>query len=88
MTKTELEAMTIDELTSLAEQLNAEKTDSKIDLIYNILDAEAIRKAKEELEKPAPKKRGRKSKAEKEAMAAAQASEKKKIGRASCRERV
>ncbi|MCR4920395.1 MAG: transcription termination factor Rho [Bacteroidaceae bacterium] len=67
--KSELEAMSMEELNALAKQLNAAKTDNKEILIYNIIDAEALQNASDEPQKPAPKKRGRKSKAEKEAAA-------------------
>ena len=73
-TKSELEAMTMDELNAMAERFNAEKSDDKTTFIYNIIDAESLYDSMQAAEKPAPKKRGRKSKAEKEAMAAAAAS--------------
>ena len=63
----------MEELNAMAEQLNAAKSDDKMKLIYNIIDAEADRTSIEAPEKPAPKKRGRKSKAEKEAAALAAA---------------
>ena len=100
-TKTELEGMSMDELQALAQKANAEMSEDRSTLIYNIIDAESLmtannavpkkrgRKPKAEAvaaqpvetteettaqeqapaeeEKPAPKKRGRKSKAEKEA---------------------
>ena len=66
--------MTMDELNAMAERFNAEKSDDKTTFIYNIIDAESLYDSMQAAEKPAPKKRGRKSKAEKEAMAAAAAS--------------
>ena len=62
--------MTIDELNAMAERFNAEKSENKETIIYNIIDAESLYDSMQAAEKPAPKKRGRKSKAEKEAMAA------------------
>ncbi len=74
-TKSELEAMSLDELQELAESLNAEKSEEISTLIYNIIDTESEREAALQAAKPAPKKRGRKSKAEKEALAAQTAQE-------------
>ena len=112
MHKSELEGMTLAELTALAGKLGAELSDDQTTLIYNILDAQSLqapvdsapkkkgRKSKsltptpsqgegdktetstpplketgEAVPAPAPKKRGRKSKAEKEAEEAAKAAE-------------
>ncbi len=63
-TKSELEAMSMEELNALAKEFNAEKANNTEDLIYNIIDAESIHNSKQVKE---PAKRGRKSKAEKEA---------------------
>ena len=72
-TKSELEALTDEQLVVLARSLNIPvKSDTeKLDLIYAIIGAESEKVSAEPAEKP--KKRGRKSKAEKEAEAAAQA---------------
>ena len=106
MHKSELEGMTLAELTALAGKLGAEPSEDQTTLIYNILDAQSLQapieqkkkrgrkpKAKEEPtaqpeveateatkstepeEVKVPKKRGRKSKAEKEAEEAAKAAE-------------
>ena len=74
-TKSELEAMTTEELTSLAASLNVKvkNSDAKIDLIYEIIGAESDQAMAAPA--PAPKKRGRKSKAEKEAEAKAREAE-------------
>lgn len=66
MHKSELEGMTLAELNALAGKLGAELSDDQTTLIYNILDAQSLQVPAE-----APKKRGRKSKATKEAEAAA-----------------
>ena len=66
MHKSELEGMSLAELTALAGKLGAEPSNDQTTLIYNILDAQSLQASAE----PAPKKRGRKSKAEKEAAAA------------------
>ena len=63
MHKSELEAMTLAELTALAGKLGADLSDDQTTLIYNILDAQSLQLAAE----PTPKKRGRKPKAVKEA---------------------
>ena len=63
-TMSELEALSLDELKAMAKEINAEISENVTNLIYNILDAEAILKSKEPKE---PSKRGRKPKAEKEA---------------------
>ena len=65
MHKSELEGMTLAELTALAGKLGAEPSNDQTTLIYNILDAQSLQAPAE----PAPKKRGRKPKAEKEAAA-------------------
>ena len=80
-TKTQLESMTMDQLLTLAQKIGAEKSNDKTTLIYNIIDAESIvgpmnkesapaqsraEDAKAADAEPAPKKRGRKPKAEKE----------------------
>ena len=72
-TKSELEALTDEQLVVLARSLDIPvKSDTeKLDLIYAIIGAESEKVSAEPVEKP--KKRGRKSKAEKEAEAAAQA---------------
>ena len=64
MHKSELEGMTLAELTALAGKLGAELSDDQTTLIYNILDAQSLQAPIE-----APKKRGRKPKAQKEAEA-------------------
>ncbi|MBQ6191167.1 MAG: transcription termination factor Rho [Bacteroidaceae bacterium] len=65
MHKSELEGMTLAELTALAGKLGAELSNDQTTLIYNILDAQSLQASAE----PAPKKRGRKPKAAKEAEA-------------------
>lgn len=65
MHKSELEGMTLAELTALAGKIGAEPSDDQTTLIYNILDAQSLQASAE----PAPKKRGRKPKAVKEAEA-------------------
>ncbi len=64
-TKVELMAMSDDQLRQLAEQSGAEWSENKETTAYNIIDAESMQTIA-----PAPKKRGRKPKAEKEAEAA------------------
>ena len=59
MHKSELEGMTLAELTALAGELGAELSNDQTTLIYNILDAQSLKASAE----PAPKKRGRKAKA-------------------------
>ncbi|MBR4130409.1 MAG: transcription termination factor Rho [Bacteroidaceae bacterium] len=59
MHKSELEGMTLAELTALAGKLGAELSNDQTTLIYNILDAQSLQAPVE----PAPKKRGRKPKA-------------------------
>ena len=66
MHKSELEGMTLAELTALAGKLGAELSNDQTTLIYNILDAQSLQAPVE----PTPKKRGRKPKAVKEAEAA------------------
>ena len=58
MHKSELEGMTLAELTALAGKLGAELSNDQTTLIYNILDAQSLQASAE----PTPKKRGRKSK--------------------------
>ena len=75
-TKSELEALSIEQLNEIARSLNIPlKGDvQKLDLIYGIIEAELSQgPSVTDSEKPAPKKRGRKSKAEKEAEQAAAA---------------
>ena len=88
MHKSELEGMTLAELTALAGKLGAELSSDQTTLIYNILDAQSLQATAE----PTPKKRGRKPKAaepaaEEAAVEAATATEtpapKKKRGRKS-----
>ena len=62
-TKTELEGMSMDELKALAQKANAEMSEDRSTLIYNIIDAESLMTANNAV----PKKRGRKPKAEAEA---------------------
>ena len=64
MHKSELEGMTLAELTALAGEIGAELSDDQTTLIYNILDAQSLQAPVE----TKPKKRGRKSKAEKAAI--------------------
>ncbi len=59
MHKSELEGMTLAELTALAGKLGAELSDDQTTLIYNILDAQSLQAPVDS----APKKRGRKPKA-------------------------
>jgi len=60
MHKSELEGMSLAELTALAGKLGAELSNDQTTLIYNILDAQSLQAPVE----PAPKKKGRKSKKE------------------------
>ena len=62
MHKSELEGMTLAELTALAGKLGAELSNDQTTLIYNILDAQSLQAPVDS----APKKRGRKPKATKE----------------------
>ncbi len=62
----------MDELHALATSIGAEQNDDQTTLIYNIIDKESEVGSTEVSADPQPKKRGRKSKAEKEAMAARQ----------------
>ena len=61
--------MSMDELHTLATQINAEQSDDQITLIYNIIDKESEVGSMDASTEIKPKKRGRKSKAEKEAEA-------------------
>ena len=61
-TKTELEGMSMDELQALAQKANAEMSEDRSTLIYNIIDAESLMTANNAV----PKKRGRKPKAKQE----------------------
>ena len=63
MHKSELEGMSLPELTALAKKLGAELSDNQTTLIYNILDAQSLQVSTE----PAAKKRTRKAKAKDEA---------------------
>ncbi len=74
-TKSQLESMSMDELHALATQIGAEYNDDQTTLIYNIIDKESEVGSTEAHIEAQPKKRGRKSKAEKEAMAALLAKE-------------
>ena len=67
--KSELEAKSMDELLLLAKKENAELSNDKATLIYNIIDAASMQDTRIQAAQPQPKKRGRKSKAEKEAEA-------------------
>ena len=69
-TKSQLESMSMDELHALAAKIGAEQSDDQITLIYNIIDKESEVGSMEVPAEAKPKKRGRKSKAEKEAEAA------------------
>ena len=62
----------MDELHALAAKIGAEQSDDQITLIYNIIDKESEVGSMEVPAEAKPKKRGRKSKAEKEAEAAKQ----------------
>lgn len=66
-TKSQLESMSMDELHALASKIGAEQSDDQITLIYNIIDKESEVGSMEVSTEAKPKKRGRKSKAEKEA---------------------
>ena len=70
-TKTELEGMSMDELQALAQKANAEMSEDRSTLIYNIIDAESLMTANNAV----PKKRGRKPKAEAEAAQPVETSE-------------
>ncbi len=65
----------MDELRALAINIQAEQDDDKTTLIYNIIDKQSEVGSAEVQAEVKPKKRGRKSKAEKEALAAQQASQ-------------
>ena len=71
-TKSQLESMSMDELHALASKIGAEQSDDQITLIYNIIDKESEVGSMEVPAEAKPKKRGRKSKAEKEAEVAIQ----------------
>ena len=71
-TKSQLESMSMDELHTLASKIGAEQSDDQITLIYNIIDKESEVGSMEVPAEVKPKKRGRKSKAEKEAEIAIQ----------------
>ena len=71
-TKSQLESMSMDELHALASKIGAEQSDDQITLIYNIIDKESEVGSMEVPAEAKPKKRGRKSKAEKEAEIAIQ----------------
>ena len=71
-TKSQLESMSMDELHALAAKIGAEQSDDQITLIYNIIDKESEGGSMEVPAEVKPKKRGRKSKAEKEAEIAIQ----------------
>lgn len=71
-TKSQLESMSMDELHALAAKIGAEQSDDQITLIYNIIDKESEVGSIEVSAEAKPKKRGRKSKIEKEAEAAIQ----------------
>ena len=77
-TKSELEALSIEQLTEIAKgfQIPLKNDTPKLELIYSIIEAE-IAQGSAAQEQPAPKKRGRKSKAEKEVEAPAEAPAKK-----------
>ena len=80
-TKSDLEDLTIEQLTEIAKSLNISTKGNtpKLDLIYSIIEAEVAQapiKAKDE--KPAPKKRGRKPKAEKAAEETVEAAKEEK----------
>ena len=71
-TKSQLESMSMDELHALAAKIGAEQSDDQITLIYNIIDKESEVGSMEVPAEAKPKKRGRKSKIEKEAEATIQ----------------
>ncbi len=74
-TKSELEALTIEQLIEIAKSLkiSTKSNTPKLELIYSIIEAELMQgSANTDEEKPAPKKRGRKTKAEKSTMETAQ----------------
>ena len=79
-TKSQLESMSMDELHALATNIGAEQNEDQTTLIYNIIDKESEVGSTDVQEKPLPKKRGRKSKAEKEALAAMQAEQQQAEG--------
>jgi hypothetical protein len=61
--------MSMDELHALAAKIGAEQSDDQITLIYNIIDKESEVGSMEASAEAKSKKRGRKSKAEKQAEA-------------------
>lgn len=63
-TKSELEAMSMDALFTLAKTIGANITDDQTSLIYNIIDKESEIGAKQQTKQPAASKRGRKTKKE------------------------
>lgn len=65
-TKSQLESMNMDELHALAQEIGAEHSDDQITLIYNIIDKESEVGSMDIPTESKPKKRGRKSKVEKE----------------------
>ncbi len=72
-TKAELESLTIEQLHAIAAGFNipVKNNSDKLDLIYSVLDAESAQDSTNPTPAEKPKKRGRKSKAEKAAMEAA-----------------
>ncbi len=76
-TKSDLEALSIEQLLEIAKSLNipAKASMPQLELIYSIIEAELTQNPAKAEEKPAPKKRGRKSKAEKAAEEAAKKAE-------------
>ena len=76
-TKSDLEALSIEQLLEIAKSLNipAKASMPQLELIYSIIEAELTQNPAKAEEKPAPKKRGRKSKAEKAAEEAAKNAE-------------
>ncbi len=76
-TKSDLEALSIEQLLEIAKSLNipAKASMPQLELIYSIIETELTQNPAKAEEKPAPKKRGRKSKAEKAAEEAAKNAE-------------
>ena len=72
-TKAELESLTIEQLQAIAAgfKIPVKNNSDKLDLIYSVLDAESAQDSSNPIPADKPKKRGRKSKAEKAAMEAA-----------------
>ncbi|MBR1683237.1 MAG: transcription termination factor Rho [Bacteroidaceae bacterium] len=83
-TKSELEALSIEQLKEIAKSLKISvKGDTpQLDIIYSIIEAELAQGTAPAEENVAPKKRGRKSKAEKEAEATAKEQTSKKTAKA------